>query len=87
MSWRIEVAAYQATRSLRGVSESSEHLGKTAGKDLREHKATYPALYGLDHSRRKAHLLADEAIDFLRDLGDAAEPLRGIARFIVDRSS
>ena len=79
--------AFQIVDDILDVTESSEHLGKTAGKDLREHKATYPALYGLDHSRRKAHLLADEAIDFLRDLGDAAEPLRGIARFIVDRSS
>jgi geranylgeranyl diphosphate synthase type II len=79
--------AFQIVDDILDVTESSEHLGKTAGKDLLEHKATYPAMYGLDHSRRKAQLLADEAIGHLRDLGGAAEPLRGIARFIVDRSS
>ena len=79
--------AFQIVDDILDVTESSEHLGKTAGKDLLEHKATYPAMYGLDHSRRKAQLLAEEAIGHLRDLGGAAEPLRGIARFIVDRSS
>jgi geranylgeranyl diphosphate synthase type II len=78
--------AFQIVDDILDLTGSSQSLGKTAGKDLRVRKATYPALHGLEASRRKAQELVAEAIEDTRSLGDPAEPLRALARFIVDRS-
>jgi geranylgeranyl diphosphate synthase type II len=78
--------AFQIVDDILDMTGSSQSLGKTAGKDLQVRKATYPALHGLEASRRKAQELVEQAIEDTRCLGDPAEPLRALARFIVDRS-
>ena len=78
--------AFQIVDDILDLTGSSQSLGKTAGKDVRVKKATYPALHGLEASRRRAQELVAEAIEDTDSLGDPAEPLRALARFIVDRS-
>ncbi len=79
--------SFQIVDDILDVTQSSENLGKTAGKDQQVRKATYPALYGLDASRRKARELVQRAIGKIDGFGECAEPLRALARFIVDRSA
>lgn len=79
--------AFQIMDDILDVTSTSEALGKTAGKDEKARKATYPALYGLPASRRKAQDLCASAIAHIEVLGSRAEPLRGLARVIVERSS
>ena len=68
-------------------SASSEELGKTAGKDLVQQKATYPALHGIEASRARARYLIAEADEALAALGPRAEPIRALGRFIVERKA
>ena len=68
------------------VTSTSEQLGKTAGKDVQAQKATYPAIWGLEESRRQARRLIDEAKAELAVFGDGAMPLLAIADFIISRS-
>ncbi len=79
--------AFQIVDDILDVTETSANLGKTAGKDQQVRKATYPALYGLDASKRKAGELVQKAIGAIDGFGEPAEPLRALARFIVDRST
>jgi geranylgeranyl diphosphate synthase, type II len=67
------------------VEESSAALGKTAGKDVAQRKATYPAVFGLERSHEIAQDLATKAITELQPYGDRAERLRAIAEFLVLR--
>ncbi len=62
-------------------------LGKAAGSDLARGKATFPAVFGLEESRRMAETLVREAIESLGAFDFQAEPLRGIASFILTRKS
>ncbi|QDT18050.1 polyprenyl synthetase family protein [Alienimonas californiensis] len=77
--------AFQIADDLLDLSASSAALGKTAGKDVAAGKLTYPALYGEKGSRRRAEDLIAQAIDGLEPLGAAADPLRALARYAVDR--
>ena len=61
-------------------------IGKDVGSDQARGKATYPALFGIEESRRRARELRDLALEALTPLGEAAGPLRGIAHYIIDRS-
>lgn len=79
--------AFQIVDDILDLEGSSDRLGKTAGKDLRDRKATFPALLGVAASRRRAEKAAGEAIEAIRSLGQAGRPLVAIARFIVRRSS
>jgi len=79
--------AFQIVDDVLDITATSDKLGKTAGKDAKVKKATYPALYGIEVSRRKARELVGEAIDEIRGCGASAEPLRSIARFIYDRAA
>jgi geranylgeranyl diphosphate synthase, type II len=79
--------AFQIIDDILDMTASSTDLGKTAGKDERVKKATYPALYGVKASRVKAHELIYAGIEDLGDFGAAADPLRGLARFILDRTA
>jgi geranylgeranyl pyrophosphate synthase len=67
------------------VEESSAALGKTAGKDQAQQKATYPALFGLQKSREFATELATKALDELKVYGERAARLRELAEFLVLR--
>ena len=78
--------AFQIADDLLDVLSSSETLGKTAGKDREQHKATYPALYGVEESRRRAFQLVEEACEALHPYGGRAERLQQLARFLVERT-
>jgi len=77
--------AFQVTDDILDVEESSAALGKTAGKDIAQKKATYPAVFGLEKSHAIAKELAGKAIGELQEYGARAERLRGIAEFLVLR--
>ncbi|HKW35118.1 MAG TPA: farnesyl diphosphate synthase [Candidatus Acidoferrum sp.] len=77
--------AFQVTDDILDVEESSAALGKTAGKDLAQQKATYPAMYGLERSHQIAHELATKAIDELSPYAERAARLREIAEYLVLR--
>jgi geranylgeranyl diphosphate synthase type II len=77
--------AFQVTDDILDVEESSAALGKTAGKDMAQAKATYPAVYGLERSHEIANELAGKAIAELEPYGAKAERLRAIAEFLVLR--
>ena len=77
--------AFQIIDDILDVTATDEQLGKTAGKDLKAQKATYPSLWGLEKSRFKAQELVDSAIAELSTYGAKAEPLRAVAKYIVTR--
>lgn len=77
--------AFQVTDDILDVTESSAALGKTAGKDIAQQKATYPAVFGLERSQQIAKELADSAIAELGAYAEKAERLRAIAEFLVLR--
>jgi geranylgeranyl diphosphate synthase type II len=77
--------AFQIVDDLLDVEESSEALGKTAGKDEAQQKITFPAVYGLERSREMAEQECVQAHLAVRMLGDRAERLRQIADFVVQR--
>jgi len=79
--------AFQIVDDILDVEGSSEELGKTAGKDAQQQKATYPAFHGLEASRVKARMLIDQAKHAVAPLGDRAEPIRALADFICNRRS
>ncbi len=78
---------FQIVDDILDVTSSSEELGKTAGKDAKVEKATYPALYGLEASRTKARELVESALQDIEELGEKAENLRSLARFIIQRTA
>jgi len=78
---------FQIVDDVLDVTSSSVILGKTAGKDEKVKKATYPAFYGVEVSKKMARDLADSAMEDIRDFGEEAEPLREIAAFIVSRTA
>jgi geranylgeranyl diphosphate synthase type II len=77
--------AFQIVDDVLDVTQTSEQLGKTAGKDAAAEKATYPALYGIEESNRKADELAELAIAELKAFGDRGNRLQELARFLVER--
>lgn len=78
--------AFQVIDDILDQTASSDKLGKTAGKDQKVKKATYPALYGIEASRGKALELIHDAVEAIRDLGSHAEPLRELAQFVCSRT-
>ncbi|HKK05360.1 MAG TPA: farnesyl diphosphate synthase [Gammaproteobacteria bacterium] len=78
--------AFQIRDDILDVEGDTATLGKTQGADLARDKPTYPALLGLDGAKQRAAELYQEALDSLGVLGEAAEPLRGIAGVIVERA-
>jgi geranylgeranyl diphosphate synthase, type II len=77
--------AFQVTDDILDVEESSAALGKTAGKDQAQRKATYPALFGLEKSHEFARDLAARAMAALETFGPRAANLRELAEFLVLR--
>lgn len=78
--------AFQIADDVLNETSTPEQIGKSAGSDREREKATYPALFGLDASRKMALEAADRGIAALSGLG-ATEFLEGLARFSVDRVS
>jgi geranylgeranyl diphosphate synthase type II len=79
--------AFQIVDDLLDVEESSEALGKTAGKDATQGKITFPAVYGLEKSHQMAKVECERAHGVLLPFGDRAQRLREIASHIVQRKS
>src|SRR6201998_4746972 len=77
--------AFQIVDDVLDVTQTSEQLGKTAGKDTAAEKATYPALFGIDASVRKADALVNDAFAELDSFGERAETLKELARFLIER--
>ncbi len=79
--------AFQIADDVLDIVGDQDALGKDIGSDQARAKATYPAQLGVEGARARALELRDLAVKALDPLNDAAEPLRQIAHFIVDRSS
>jgi geranylgeranyl diphosphate synthase type II len=79
--------AFQIVDDILDVVASSKELGKTAGKDQIQQKATFPAIHGLEASRARARSLIAEADEALTAFGPSAEPIRALGRFILERKA
>src|SRR5438874_11709626 len=77
--------AFQIVDDVLDVTQTSEQLGKTAGKDTASEKVTYPALFGIEASERKADALVSEAFAEMVSFGKRAETLKELARYLVER--
>ncbi len=77
---------FQIADDILDVCGTSEELGKTSGKDVRQGKATYPAVVGLERSRQSARRIADEAVESLEPFGKRADTLRRLAGVLLNRS-
>ena len=77
--------AFQIVDDVLDVTQTSEQLGKTAGKDMAAEKTTYPALFGIEESNRKAGALVDQACAELDGYGGAASTLKELAHYLVER--
>lgn len=77
--------AFQVIDDILDVTQTTEKLGKTAGKDEAVEKATYPAVVGLDESRKEAERLTAEALGALEVFGEKAGRLREIAEWMLVR--
>jgi geranylgeranyl diphosphate synthase type II len=78
--------AFQIVDDVLDMTQDSEQLGKTAGKDVASDKATWPAVFGIEASRRDADRLIVEAFAALEPYGEAAIGLKAVAQYLVDRT-
>jgi geranylgeranyl diphosphate synthase type II len=79
--------AFQIVDDVLDLTQTSEQLGKTAGKDTAAEKATYPALFGVEESIRKADALVDQASTELSEYDEGAATLKELARYLAARKS
>ncbi|MBL4615419.1 MAG: polyprenyl synthetase family protein [Magnetovibrio sp.] len=79
--------AFQIVDDLLDVTQSTEDLGKRAGKDEEQGKATFVSLMGVENAREQAQVLRDQAIAHLDVFEEKANPLRDMAHFVVNRVS
>jgi len=79
--------AFQVIDDILDVTQSSEQLGKSAGKDVAAGKTTYPALLGLEASKKEAARLTKNALDSLSPIGERADVLRELAGKLLARQS
>jgi geranylgeranyl diphosphate synthase type II len=79
--------AFQIVDDVLDMTQSSEELGKTAGKDTATTKATWPAVYGIDRSLKDAKELIADAFAALEPFGPAADPLKSLAQYLVERKN
>ncbi len=77
--------AFQIIDDILDATQSSEKLGKTAGKDAASGKATYPAIHGMEKSRKEAIRLTRRALDSLVIFKEKRAPLEAIAHYLLDR--
>jgi geranylgeranyl diphosphate synthase type II len=79
--------AFQIVDDILDETGTAEQLGKTPGKDAKQGKATFPALFGIDESRRRATRLIEDARRSLRFLGKRGAALDAVAFFILERTA
>ncbi len=77
--------AFQIVDDLLDIEETSEVLGKTAGKDADQHKITFPAVYGIERSHQMAEEQRQAAHACLAAFDHRADPLRNLADRVVNR--
>ncbi len=78
--------AFQIIDDVLDMTQTSEELGKTAGKDTATDKATWPAVFGIAQSKHDAAELIADAFASLAPFGEAADPLKALAQYLVDRT-
>ena len=78
--------AFQIVDDLLDVISTTEELGKTAGSDAAQNKATYPAFFGVEKTRELAEEAVSQSLAALEGFDGRADPLRALARYIVDRT-
>lgn len=76
---------FQIADDILDVSSTSQQLGKTAGKDAKQGKLTYPAVFGLEQSRKKAQEIAKQAAEILEPFGEKAIILKELAGTLLNR--
>jgi geranylgeranyl diphosphate synthase type II len=79
--------AFQIVDDVLDVTQSSEQLGKTAGKDTASEKATYPSLFGIDESLRRADALVASGCSALDSFAQRAQTLKDLAHFLIQRKN
>jgi geranylgeranyl diphosphate synthase type II len=79
--------AFQIVDDILDVTQTSEQLGKTAGKDTASEKATYPALFGIEKSQQKADELVNSAFGALQSFDSSADTLKELAKFLIERKN
>lgn len=79
--------AFQVIDDILDITQTSEQLGKSAGKDLKAQKATYPALMGLEKAKKEAAKLTSLSMKELKPFGKKAEALHAIATFLLSREN
>jgi geranylgeranyl diphosphate synthase, type II len=77
--------AFQIVDDILDLTQTSEQLGKTAGKDTAAEKSTYPALFGIEESRKRADELIATAANALEAFGARAETMKALADYLVQR--
>ncbi|MBQ3033927.1 MAG: polyprenyl synthetase family protein [Deferribacterales bacterium] len=79
--------AFQIIDDILDITSDTDTLGKDAGSDVENGKATYPAIHGLEYSKSKADALINEALDIIKPYGEKGAKLAQIAHFITERKS
>lgn len=77
--------AFQIADDILDITSTRETLGKDIGSDLKKGKKTFPSFYGLDESRRRAREVVDNALGALKGFDRKADPLRELAKYIINR--
>jgi geranylgeranyl diphosphate synthase, type II len=77
--------AFQIIDDILDVTQTSEKLGKSAGKDAKAQKATYPAVFGLEKSRDEAHSLTNAALAAIKPFGEKGAMLKSLADYLLER--
>ncbi len=77
--------AFQVADDILNVEGDPEKMGKASGSDILNDKMTFPAVIGLDGSKKYAENLVNEAIEIIGGFDKAADPLKAIARYIINR--
>lgn len=78
--------AFQIIDDILDITQTSEQLGKTAGKDTKAQKATYPSIIGLEKSRDIAHKLTNNAFNALKIFRGKAQALEALATYLLQRN-
>jgi geranylgeranyl diphosphate synthase type II len=79
--------AFQIVDDILDIESSTETLGKDVGSDIENQKATYPAVVGLEESKKRARLLVARAVELTQRMGPRGPVLADLARFIVERGN
>jgi len=77
--------AFQVIDDILDVTQTSEKLGKSAGKDVAAQKATYPAVFGLEKSRKEAQRLTKQALASIKPFGEKGAMLKVLADYLLER--